>query len=164
MTLFDETEVLPGLKLKGIPLKPVEVSATKDPYVTKLLNEMAGLYAERNAVYKDNYLMVGRIMEAMFPAGKTLRGADDFNRWHLFELAIVKLSRYASNYNQGGHKDSIEDMIVYLAMVAALDAKALSANGTEEAKAYSQAFKMDNPLPDPARTAANYELWARDDA
>lgn len=95
-----------------------------DPYVTKLLGDMAKLYAERNAVYKDNYKMVGRIMEAMFPDGIELRTAEEFNRWHLFELAIVKLSRYAVQYKSGGHQDSIEDMIVYLAMVAGLDDEA----------------------------------------
>lgn len=96
-------------------------AASKDPYVTELLNRMANLYSERNAVYKDNYLKVGAVMSAMFPHGKTLKTADDFNRWHLFELAIVKLTRYANQYEEGGHQDSIEDMIVYLAMVAGLD-------------------------------------------
>jgi len=97
---------------------------TKDPYVTELLNRMAKLYAERNAVYKDNYLKVGGVMEALFPEGMVLKTAEDYNRWHLLELAIVKLTRYANQYEKGGHADSIEDMIVYLAMVAGLDNEA----------------------------------------
>jgi hypothetical protein len=93
------------------------------PYVTELLIRLGGLFAERNAVYKDNFHMVGRIMAAMFPDGITLKTAEDFDRWHLFELKIVKLSRYAVNYEKGGHEDSLDDDIVYTAMVAALDAE-----------------------------------------
>lgn len=96
----------------------------KDPYVTELLNRMATLYAERNAVYKDNYRKVGKVMDALFPDGITLKGPDAFNRWHLFELSIVKLTRYANQYEAGGHADSLEDQIVYLAMVAGLEEEA----------------------------------------
>lgn len=92
------------------------------PYATTLLHKMADLFAERNAVYKDNFRMVGKIMEAMFPEGLELKTPEDHNKFHLFMLAIVKLTRYAINYREG-HKDSIEDMIVYLSMVAALDAE-----------------------------------------
>ena len=92
------------------------------PYATTLLHKMADLFAERNAVYKDNFRMVGKIMAAMFPEGIELKTPEDHNKFHLFMLAIVKLTRYAINY-QGGHKDSLEDMIVYLSMVAALDAE-----------------------------------------
>lgn len=103
--------------------KPTEAPSDtgKDPYVSTLLNRLSELYAERNAVYKDNYLKVGGVMSAMFPDGMVLKTAEDFNRWHLFELAIVKLTRYANQYEAGGHPDSIEDMIVYLSMVAGLD-------------------------------------------
>ncbi len=95
------------------------------PYASQLLHKSADLFAERNAVYKDNFRMVGAIMKAMFPDGPPkLETEHDYNRWHLFELSIVKLTRYAINYNAGGHADSIDDQIVYLAMVAALDYEA----------------------------------------
>jgi len=94
------------------------------PYVTNLLNESAALFRERNAVYKDNFRVVGRIMFAMFGENPPeLKTEADYNRWHLFELFVVKLSRYSINYRAGGHADSLDDMIVYLAMVAALDAE-----------------------------------------
>lgn len=93
-----------------------------EPYVTALLKKHASIFEQRNAVYGDNYRMVGRIMVAMFPDGvPKIETVEDFNRWHLFELAIVKLSRYAVNYQAGGHEDSLDDMIVYLAMVAMCD-------------------------------------------
>ena len=85
------------------------------------LERMAELFRERNATYGSNYLDVGRIMEILFPNGIALKTAADHNRFHLFMLKIVKLTRYSKNYEEGGHQDSIEDDIVYTAMVAALD-------------------------------------------
>ncbi len=57
-------------------------------------------------------------MALMFPKGVILKTADDFNRWHLFELKIVKLTRFV---NSGlTHKDSIHDDAIYSAMVESL--------------------------------------------
>lgn len=114
------------------------------PYATTLLHKMADLFAERNAVYKDNFRMVGKIMQAMFPEGIELKTPEDHNKFHLFMLAIVKLTRYAINY-EGGHKDSLEDMIVYLSMVAALDAEIVDPAKLKEvvrpATAFEEAFR-----------------------
>lgn len=90
-----------------------------------VLSENARLFQERNAVYKDNYLIVGGVMRALFPDGMDLGArTDDFERWHLFELFIVKLTRYAVQYRDGGHADSINDMINYLCMLQVLDEEA----------------------------------------
>ena len=83
-----------------------------------ILAEMAKTFKERNLVYGDNYKRVGAVMEAMFPHGVALQSAEDFNRWHLFELLVVKLTRFA---NSGlTHQDSIHDASVYGAMVESL--------------------------------------------
>lgn len=103
-------------------ISAAKIIVNEPPYVAQLLQKNAQLFAERNSVYKDNYKMVGRIMKAMFPNGSPrLESEADFDRWHLFELAIVKLTRYVTHYSEGGHEDSLDDMIVYLAMVAACD-------------------------------------------
>jgi hypothetical protein len=84
----------------------------------QVLHDMAETYEERNKVYGDNYKRVGAVMTAMFPDGVQLKTEEDFNRWHLFELKIVKLTRFA---NSGLlHKDSIHDDAVYSAMVESL--------------------------------------------
>lgn len=84
----------------------------------EILAEMAETFKERNLVYGDNYKRVGAVMEAMFPNGVSLQSAEDFNRWHLFELIIVKLTRFA---NSGlTHNDSVHDGSVYGAMVESL--------------------------------------------
>lgn len=82
-----------------------------------LMEELAALYRERNAVYGSNYRMVGPIMQILFPQGVSaeLLGSDQF---HLFELIIVKLSRFA--ISEMKHEDSIKDAGVYCAMIDAI--------------------------------------------
>lgn len=80
-----------------------------------ILSEMRETFIERNKVYGDNYLAVGKCMEVLFPKGVVLNGADDFMVWHLFELLIVKITRFS--FSDLTHKDSIHDAAVYCAMV-----------------------------------------------
>lgn len=90
--------------------------------VHDLLQDSATLYGERNEVYKDNVDSVGRVMMALFPKGApALKTKHDYKRWHIFELIIVKLTRYANNYEKGGHQDSISDLRPYAAILEALD-------------------------------------------
>ncbi|QDH49635.1 haloacid dehalogenase [Pantoea phage Kyle] len=83
-----------------------------------VLEEAAATFRERNAVYKDNALVVGKVMAALFPNGVELKTQEDYNMWHLFELLIVKLTRFT---NSGlTHQDSILDLTVYAAMLEPL--------------------------------------------
>ena len=83
-----------------------------------VLGEMAKTFKERQSVYKDNYKMVAKLMAVLFPDGvpSALVVEDQF---HLFELMLVKLSRYAiSNLT---HIDSVHDLAVYGAMCEAIN-------------------------------------------
>lgn len=83
----------------------------------EILYDMAETFKERNAVYGSNYKMVGPIMGILFPNGVPHEVLVD-NSFHLFELAIVKLSRLAiSNLK---HKDSAHDAAVYMAMIESI--------------------------------------------
>lgn len=83
-----------------------------------VLEEAAKTFRERNAVYKDNANVVGKVMLALFPNGVKLETPEDFHMWHLFELLIVKLTRFT---NSGlTHQDSILDLTVYAAMLEPL--------------------------------------------
>jgi hypothetical protein len=84
--------------------------------------EAAGMtYKERNAVYQDNFRVVGRVMEALFPSGApALHDQHDYNRWHIFELAIVKLTRYVANWGNPD-RDSLVDLLPYISILAAQD-------------------------------------------
>jgi hypothetical protein len=89
--------------------------------VLGILGSAKDIYAERAAVYKDNYKVVGRVMEALFPDGApALMAREDYDRWHIFELMIVKLTRYTNNYGRP-HQDSLDDLLVYAAILGALD-------------------------------------------
>lgn len=84
------------------------------PSVAGILREMAATFEERNAQYGDNYRRVAPIMRILFPDGvpPELLGTD---QWHLFELKVVKLTRFAiSNLT---HIDSVHDDAVYSAMI-----------------------------------------------
>lgn len=82
-----------------------------------ILEQMAKTYRERNAVYGDNFRMVGPIMQIMFPNGVPVElvGSDQF---HLFELILVKLTRFA--VAELKHLDSIHDAGVYAAMIESI--------------------------------------------
>lgn len=85
------------------------------------LDEGAKTYRERNAVYGDNFKKVGAVMAALFPEGVFIQSADDWNRLHIFLLGIVKQTRYVTNWDKGGHADSVHDNTVYSAMLEAID-------------------------------------------
>lgn len=91
-----------------------------------VLADMAKTYRERNAVYGDNFRMVGPMMAVLFPDGvpAVVLHSDQF---HLFELILVKLSRFAISRLQ--HKDSIHDAAVYAAMIEAILHEHDSGNG-----------------------------------
>lgn len=83
-----------------------------------ILGEASDTFRERNGMYKDNAFIHSKIMAAMFPEGVTLKTEEDYHMWHLFELIIVKLSRFANSGLK--HQDSIRDLAVYAAMCETL--------------------------------------------
>lgn len=92
--------------------------------VQELLREAAATYEERNALYGDNYKWFGNVMNGMFPDGIDLGSRDDHNRFGILVQIVAKLTRYANNFNSGGHADSLHDIQVYAAMLQELDAEA----------------------------------------
>jgi hypothetical protein len=123
-TLFDG--------LLGSPIKPPESVLTASAFsddvrnsplgkrrtAADVLADAAKTFAERNAVYKDNAVNVGNVMQALFPNGVQLKTEADHHLYHLFELIIVKLTRFANSNLT--HVDSIHDSMVYAAMVEVL--------------------------------------------
>lgn len=88
--------------------------------VPEILRATAKTFEERNHVYGDNHKRLGGMLRAAFPKGITLVTALDHERFALFVLIMVKLSRYAVQW-EDGHKDSIHDAVVYCAMLEAID-------------------------------------------
>lgn len=85
-----------------------------------LLATAAATYTQRNALYGDSYLVFGKVMAAMLPAGIELSGEKAFNRFGVFTQCVSKLTRYAANLQAGGHQDSAHDLCVYAAMLESL--------------------------------------------
>jgi hypothetical protein len=63
-------------------------------------------------------------MLAMFPDGIELKTYEDWMRMQFVMLDVVKSTRYAQNFKNGGHADSVHDKIVYAAMLESTDAEA----------------------------------------
>lgn len=101
-------------------LYPILNGENKEPKQTAadILAAAAETFRERNGVYKDNALVVGKVMEALFPKGVALKTEEDYHIWHLFEILIVKLTRFTNSGMH--HEDSIHDLMVYAAMIEPL--------------------------------------------
>lgn len=85
--------------------------------VPDILRSGAATYEARNAVYGDNYKHFGTAMAGMFPAGLSVRSAEEWNRLGLLIQCASKLTRYAGQFTVGGHADSAHDLSVYAAML-----------------------------------------------
>jgi len=85
--------------------------------VLEKLEAMARTFSERNEVYKDNYKMIGKMMAILFPDGVPSELVIK-EQFHLFELLLVKVSRYA--ISELTHADSIHDAAVYCVMCEAI--------------------------------------------
>lgn len=116
----DREDVLAAYPIPGScrQLRSVESEAapSQPVGVPEILTEMAETFRERNAIYGDNYRLVAPVIRTLFPDGVPgeLVLSD---RWHLFELLVVKMTRFAA----GGftHIDSVHDAAVYAAMIEA---------------------------------------------
>lgn len=88
-----------------------------------LNNMLEGMntFKERNAVYKNNWWPAGRILREMFPSGITLKTEDDFTRFAVLVQKAGKMTRYAANFHEGGHSDSIKDDGVYSFILSGID-------------------------------------------
>lgn len=82
-----------------------------------ILASAAETFANRNAVYTNNYQQVAPIVKQLWPDGvpPELTAQD---QWHLFELIVVKLTRFANSALT--HEDSIHDIMVYAAMIQSI--------------------------------------------
>lgn len=86
--------------------------------VEQILKDAAETYAQRNALYGDNYKRFGAMVLAMFPDGGVHAATPDaVVRLGLLFNCASKLARYCANFADGGHIDSAHDLMVYAAML-----------------------------------------------
>ena len=87
----------------------------------EILDVANSTFAKRGATYRDNHERLANMLAAAFPNGITLRSVEDHARYALYALILVKLTRYAVQWEEG-HEDSTIDAAVYAAMLGARDA------------------------------------------
>lgn len=85
--------------------------------VKEAMEEAANVYDERQKQYGDSYLMVGQIMNILFP-NTILFGDKAHIRIHLIGWIVGKLCRYAMSIRSGSVSgDSLKDLAVYAMML-----------------------------------------------
>ena len=86
-----------------------------------ILENAAGIFKRKSEEYGDGYKHYGKVLVGLFPDGVALNTEDDFCRWGVFTMIVSKISRYSSNFEEGGHQDCLDDGLVYNAMLQELD-------------------------------------------
>lgn len=89
--------------------------------VPSMLREAAETYEERNKLYGGNYKRFGDMMVSLFPKGVAIKTQEDWNRIGILIPIASKLGRYAEQFSNGGHDDSLLDISVYANMLRELD-------------------------------------------
>jgi hypothetical protein len=112
------------------------------------LREAITMFENRGGVYRDNHERLANALVALFPDGIELTTAEDHARFALLSLVLVKLTRYAVQWPDA-HIDSIDDAIVYLAMLGARDA--YNRNNTEHGQRDDMRPKTAAPQADVAQ-------------
>lgn len=94
----------------------------EENFVERELKEKAQLFAQRHAIYGDNYKRFGPIFSRLMH-GQNIepRSSHDMSRLGILVQIVSKITRYAENFNRGGHDDSLDDIAVYAMMLKELD-------------------------------------------
>lgn len=117
-----ERELMAATEVKSaMPSRPTAPRQPL-PYVADELVSKAKLFAQRAALYGNNYVRFGPIMAQLMATQKLDPASEkDMARFGVFVQVVSKITRYAENFNRGGHDDSLDDIAVYAMMLKALD-------------------------------------------
>ena len=94
---------------------------SKPPNAGDILINAAKIFKAKDKEYVNSYHEFGDLCLSLFPEGIELKTAEEMNRWAVLELMLVKIQRYCHHFLEGGHKDSLDDLIVYSSMLQELD-------------------------------------------
>ena len=105
-------------------------SSLEELSASKILKRLGNLYGKKNKEYSDNFRLYPNVMTALFPHGIRLNYHDDHIRMQILSLIVVKLTRYAVNWDKG-HNDSLSDLAVYAATLQQIDQEIANANAPD---------------------------------
>ncbi len=96
------------------PLKP-----KKRATVAGLMKEAGKLFKSRNKEYGSSYLSFGKLCDATFPDGLTIKGVKSWTRFGVIFQQLIKTTRIAQTFSRTGkaHLDSCRDAGVYSFML-----------------------------------------------
>jgi len=104
--------------------KPHEVNAK----INDAFQEMAETFREKSTEYGESAVItIGKALQIIFSDGLILAKQEDFQRFFLLTMVLLKAIRYSQNLCGGGHEDSALDMAVYAAMLLGHDRAAKNA-------------------------------------
>jgi len=90
--------------------------------VIDILGGDISVFKDRNELYGSGYKKHGDVMRSLFPAGLTLKTSEDFGRFALLDLVVVKLVRYSARFLfPGDGIDSLRDLRTYACMLQEMD-------------------------------------------
>lgn len=84
-----------------------------------IMRDALATHIDRQRTYNSGHRRQGAALAALFPDGLTLKTPEDFAHFMLFDMVMVKVTRYADHFETGGHQDSARDLQVYAAMLEA---------------------------------------------
>lgn len=93
--------------------KPVPEAFVK---AATVLREAADVIEQRHAVYGDN-----AVVHAELAALLSDLPASFVQRYSMFNMMLIKLTRYSNTMKSGGHDDSLLDLIVFAAALLVID-------------------------------------------
>jgi hypothetical protein len=86
------------------------------------LSSLIKLKQEKGKEYGEDYQHIGTVLSAMFPRGSLLLASpEDFGRLAMLVMMVTKIMRYCTNFDKGGHADSLRDLDIYAALLQHLD-------------------------------------------
>lgn len=116
--------------------------------VPERLEKAARIYANRNETYGDTYKEFGDLMIALHPDGIELMTIDDYNRFGVYMQILSKIKRYSVNFKNGGHKDSLDDLAVYVMMLQELDQEVKSRVSEPHKPSIKEMIDLVHTLPE----------------
>lgn len=104
--------------------------------IDEIFDKMKETFNERGKIYGNNYQKIGDVMYSLFPQGLKLTTPDEWNKFHLWFIALVKMTRLAStNFD---HADSAHDIAVYGVMLESESTSDTSTNNETTHPGFNQ--------------------------
>lgn len=121
-TKMEEELVKVNLIIDEMEKEMMAMPMSRDPYVVEQLIKKAELFSKQNKIYGDNFIRFGPVLSLILANQKLdAMNSADMARLGILVHIVTKITRYAENFNRGGHSDSLDDIAVYAMMLKQLD-------------------------------------------